>query len=102
MKQIFDWIANDKIMHLKSHRSAILFQCSNCYLGISHRIILSATENQIAKQVELKVQYLVIWHSNEICFIRISDGCLKSRTSFLLISENVIYTNEADFRLDSK
>ena len=31
MKQIFDWIPNEKILHLKSHRFVILFWRSDCY-----------------------------------------------------------------------
>ena len=31
MKQIFDWIPNEKILHLESHRFAILFWRSDCY-----------------------------------------------------------------------
>ena len=33
MKQIFNWIPNEKILHLASHRSAILFWHSDCYLA---------------------------------------------------------------------
>ena len=83
------------------------------YLGISCKYPkipcvfkkpFQALKQNVVK-VWLKVQYCSILPFGtliEICFIFISLDYLNLRTTFLLISLTMLYTNEADFRQDTR
>ena len=45
MKQIYDMIPNDKILHLKVHRSAVLCQRSKCYPATSRKFCVMLVTN---------------------------------------------------------
>ena len=67
----------------------------------ARRTIITSALKENRRKAWLKVQYLVIWYPNE-SLPHLYKLCLvKFRTRILLISVNMIYTNEPDFRCDT-
>ena len=60
MKQIFDMIPNDKIMHLGSHPAAILYYRSNNYPATGHEFyVLSVTDHSMHRKCSLYTKEVV-------------------------------------------
>ena len=97
MKQIFVRLQNDKVLHLESHLSPILFRRSNCYLATSHKFCVMPVTNywmytfsdsqcnddtlEVVRNFRRSIKIIHSFRFYCLCLISVIANCMCSSTT---------------------